>query len=236
LLLAMVASSAHACDVIRPFTPEREFVLIGEVVGTVGPFRSPSFDHSAWGLEVEVREAIQLPRAAQRRYEVVPLLDCDRGGYSREQIEQWFPAGLAVLVVAEEARVFPDATGRLRLERESDGYGFVVSNRGADGDLTNADVLFDYEAYADNGALRARAPRLAEFELFKDLVRLKQAADDATKLALLARLRHYPCCTNHFRFEDLVNAHLATPALGASLVLERRAIEAADHEAFQSRP
>lgn len=237
-LLSFYSFHVVACDVIRRYEPEKEYVFIGKVLEIVGPFHSPRFAKNYWGLKIMVEEEIQLPSSPKTHFEVVPLRDCNHGGFSREQIEGWYPLGSEVLVVAEKAKVLSEVVpgGNIRLERESDGYGFIVNNRIETGRrLTDHSILFDYKKYAANMPFREKAPHLAEFELLKDLRRLRLAKNDSEKITVLKRLVYYPCCNTFFDFESIVKTNLLDPGRAGHLIKERKRVETDYYEEFRKR-
>jgi hypothetical protein len=159
-------------------------------MATVGPLSSPKFKFSGavWGLKVVVEEAIHLPQVPKQAFEVVPYADCNGGGFSKDQIEKSYPVGSQVLVVATLAQMLtselPD--GNLRLERLSNGRGFIASSRFLP---KRSAVDFNYR-----GADIYRA----QFELRRDLQSLESANTKTQKSAVLGRLLLFPCCTSVF--------------------------------------
>jgi hypothetical protein len=221
---------SFACDfvpapLVRP--DPKEFVFLGKVMAPVGPLSSPKFKFSGavWGVKVAVEEAVHLPQVPKQAFEVVPYTDCNWGGFSEDQIKKSYPVGSQVLVVATLAQFLtndlPD--GNLRLERLSNGRGFVASSR-----------ILPKRSAADFNYRGADIHR-AQYELRRDLQRLESATTKAQKTAVLGRLLLFPCCTNVFDYSTIFEAYAPTPLRAAQLIRDRQEIERKEHEAWVRR-
>ncbi|HZH30664.1 MAG TPA: hypothetical protein VEY11_07860 [Pyrinomonadaceae bacterium] len=212
ILLACIIAPAisRGCSLaatpVKGFDPA-EYIFTGEVVNIVGPFESKKFKGKTWGLKVKVDEAIYLPKTPAGYFEVFPYelgADCLTGGTSKEKLEKYYPVGTKIKVIAKEAKLLPvsPSGGNIRLEDLPGSPGSVSRNNYEDGRLmASARPVFDYKNYrqvtpADYVGgfmpfLDARV-RLPEFELRKDLLRLRNAKTESEKFRILERLLYYP--------------------------------------------
>lgn len=114
--------------------------------------------------------------------------------------------GSKIKVIAAEAKLLSGKLGggNIRLEDLPGSLGSVSRNYYEDGrQMTSAQPVFDYRNYKEVAAadyvsdfmpfLEAHV-RLPEFELRKDLLRLRNAKSEAEGLKILERLLYYPTC------------------------------------------
>jgi hypothetical protein len=191
---------------VKGFDPA-EYIFTGEVISIVGPFESKKFKGKAWGLKVKVDEAIYLPKAPASYFEVFPYglgVDCSTAGTSKTELEKYYSVGSKIKVIATEAKLLPGRPGggNIRLEDLPSSTGSVSRNSYEDGrQMTSAQAVFDYRNYKEVAPaeyvrgfmpfLDARV-RLPEFELRKDLLRLRKAKSGAERFGILERLLYYP--------------------------------------------
>lgn len=211
LLVSIIAPpTSWGCSLAVPpvkgFDPG-EYIFTGEVISIVGPFESKKFRGKAWGLKVKVEDAIYLPKAPASYFEVFPYelwADCLTAGTSKEELEKDYPVGSKIKVIAKEAKLLPGmlSGGNIRLEDLPSSPGSVSRNYYEDGrQMTSARPVFDYRNYkevAPADYVRDSTPflnahvRLPEFELRKDLLRLRNAKSEAERVKILERLLYYP--------------------------------------------
>ena len=198
---------------VKGFDPA-EYIFTGEVLNIVGPFESKKFQGKAWGLKVKVDEAVYLPKATASYFEVFPYelwADCSTAGTSREELGKYYPVGSKIKVIAKEAKLLPSklSDGNIRLEDLPGSLGSVSRNYYEDGrQMTSTQSGFDYRNYkrvTPADYVRDFMPfldahgLLPEFELRKDLLRLRNAKSEAERVKILERLLYYPeCCDLDF--------------------------------------
>ena len=226
---------------LKKFDP-KEYVFTGEVTGIVGPFGATKFERRAWGLKVKVDEAVYLPKTPRGSFEVFPYhlgADCSTVGVSKEELKKRYPVGSKVKVIAKEARLLPGrpGAGDVRLEIEPGSLGHVSRNYYEDGRLmTSARSVFDYRSYRrvtvadyvkDFMPFLDAHGLLPEFELRKDLLRLRNARARAERLAILGRLVYYPECCD-LDFLKIAKDHLGDSQELKALAARREAWDARD--------
>ena len=248
LLLITCVGASHAargCTLglpsLKKFDP-KEYVFTGEVTDIVGPFESSKFEGRAWGLRVRVDEAVYLPKTPRGSFEVFPYhlgADCSTVGVSKEELEKRYPVGSKVKVIAREARLLPGrpGAGDVRLEIEPGSQGHVSRNYYEDGrPMTSARSVFDYRGYkrvTPQDYVKDFMPfldahgLLPEFELRKDLLRLKNAKARAERLSILERLVYYPECCD-LDFLKIAKDHLGDSEELKALAERREAWDARD--------
>jgi hypothetical protein len=196
---------------VRDFD-RNEYIFIGEVIGLAGPFASHKFKPQAWGLKIKVDDPIYLPKTPASYFEIVPFeswSDCTTKGIEREDLIHDFPIGSKVKVIARAAKLLPGKLddGNIRLEITSGSLGSISRNDDAGRSMTSSQSVFDYKAYRgitvsdwdSNNPLHYAHSVLPEFELRKDLLRLRNAGDEAQRTMILERLVYYPdCCDLDF--------------------------------------
>jgi hypothetical protein len=231
ILLACMIAPAISRGCSLPATPVKgfdpaEYIFTGVVIDIVGPFESKKFRGKAWGLKVKVDETIYLPKTPANYFEVFPYqlgVDCSTVGTSKVKLEKYYPVGAKIKVIAKEAKLLPGKPGggNIRLEDLPDSPGSVSRNYYEDGRLmASARPVFDYKNY------RQAAPadyvsdfmpfldahvRLPEFELRKDLLRLRSAKSESEKFRILERLLYYPERWS-LDFAGIAKDHVKEPA------------------------
>ncbi|HEX8493619.1 MAG TPA: hypothetical protein VF658_12300 [Pyrinomonadaceae bacterium] len=232
LLCPVVSLSCSlAIPPIKEFDPA-EYIFTGEVIGFAGPFESKKFHQKAWGLKVKVEEKIYLPRTPASYFEVFPFVswsDCSTAGTSIEELVKYFPIGSKVKVIAKAAKLLPNKLldGNIRLEDSPRNSGNISRNYYEDGrQMTDAEAVFDYQSYkivtADD-YVRDFMPfvtaysLLPEFELRKDLFRLRNAKTEDVKIKILERLLDYPRPT-YLDFETIIKSYIYNPATAKTLI------------------
>lgn len=226
---------------LKGFDPA-EYVFTGEVTGIVGPFESKKIKGRAWGLKVKVEEAVHLPKTPGGSFEVFPYklwASCETAGTPGEELEKYFPVGSKVKVIAKAAELLPGepGAGDLRLEILPGSLGDVTRNDYEDGrPMTSARSVFDYRNYKrvtpadyvkDFMPYLDAHGALPEFELRKDLLRLRNARTRGEKLSVLERLVYYPECCD-LDFTRIVRDHLGGSKAAKALAERRRAWDRRD--------
>jgi hypothetical protein len=209
LLMLRGAWQASGCSLISippvEVNPD-EAVFSGRVVGMVehgqgGP--------ALWGIRVTVLESILSPGGLVEEYIVFPFFlgsDCSKSPVPKDWLQKEYPLGASVWVVG--SRFESDDSGRLWETWEGSG-SYIARN--STRPVATARTMFDYR---DNpNAL------LAEFELRKDLLRLKQSRTPREKERILQRLAFYHGFKEHEdRFRYLVERHLEDKVAVAELM------------------
>jgi hypothetical protein len=231
LCRAAVAGCTLSLPPVKAFDAT-EYVFTGRVMNLAGPHAGGPGGRDAWGLLVEVEEAIHLPEAA-RTYEVYPYhlgADCSDIPWESEDVLKAYPFGTRVRVAAHRAK---SASGRaegggvVRLE-VLHVYGVLAHNTAEGGEVT-ASSVYDYKKFRPYPQTQpAPAERLAEahytrptFELRKDLLRLKRAASEAERVEILERLVDYP--DGEVDFKSVAESHVKNPAARKALLRKREA-------------
>ena len=226
---------------VKGFDPT-EYVFTGEVTDIVGPFESAEFEGRAWGLKVKVDEAVYLPKTPRGSFEVFPYnlgADCSTVGVTKEELEKYYPVGSKVKVIAQEARLLKGRPGEgdMRLEIQPDSLGNVSRNYYEDGrTMTFAGSVFDYRSYRrvtvkdyvkDFMPFLDAHGKLPEFELRKDLLRLRNARARDERLSILERLVYYPQCCD-LDFAKILKDHLGNSKASKALTKRREAWDKRD--------
>lgn len=211
---------------------DAEYVFTGRVAEVVGPLGSKR-SGAVWGLLVDVDERVHEPSQLGARAEVFPFhlgADCSDVPWDREALTHFFPAGTRVRVIAVKSRAFkePAADGALRLDAYLYDNGHVARNELAGARMTSAAAVYDYAAFerpgeeqtdANEPVLEARWS-LPEFELRKDLLRLRRAEAPAERAQILERLAGYPSA-HALDFEKIAHRHVKDDQALAGLLKKR---------------
>ena len=176
-----------------------EFVFTGTVTELVElPDQGPQVD-STVGVRVRVRESILRPRWAKPSGEYIVHLfslgaDCIKRRRGEQSILEDYAPGTEVWVIARKAGSGSD----IDLEVwEGDGAYMMPNPKPP----TSARAVSDYR--------KIKASLLPEFELRKDLLRLRQSSSDREREKILMRLAFYPDYRwREERFLALVNSNL----------------------------
>lgn len=184
-----------------------EYIFIGKVVGYTEALRLPGSRMQTVGLIVEVTERINLPKTPEAHFEVFPYnlgADCSILGTDKNELEEEFPDGAEVRVIAKEAKLLPSVLtdGDIRLEVRPEEPSGIARNFYENGErMTSANSIFNYETF------RAPTPAdytedfmpfldakvfLPDFELRKDLLRLEKSKTQPEKSQILQRLLYLP--------------------------------------------
>lgn len=240
LVLLLQSNISFGCTLgLRPLRgfDRNEYIFIGEVVGIVGSFESGRFREKAWGLRIRVDDPVYLPRTPASYFEVIPYelwADCSTAGTSEEELIREFPIGSKVKVIAKEARLLPSrlSDGNIRLEILPGSLGSISRNYYEDGRLmSSSQSVFDYQAYRrimPSDYTESFMPFLdahvvlPEFELRKDLLRLRNARTEEGRVSILERLIYYPECCD-FDFHRIARNHIRNRRVRDSLIERREA-------------
>jgi hypothetical protein len=238
LILLLQSNVSIGCSLgippLRGFD-RNEYIFMGEVVGIVGSFESSKFRERAWGLRIRIDDTVYLPRTPANYFEVIPYelwADCSTAGTSEEKLIREFPIGSKVKVIAKEAKLLPSGLGggNIRLEILPGSLGNISRNYYEDGrPMTSSQSVFDYQAYRrtmPSDYTESFMPfldaqvLLPEFELRKDLLRLKNARTEGEKVSILQRLIFYPECCD-FDFHRITRNHIRNRRVRGSLIKRR---------------
>jgi len=181
------------------------YIFIGEIVEVIKnvKYESRGVKGEAVGFKVKVSENIYSQKQAAY-FEVFPLHltpSCGLSSYTKELLEQ-FSVGSRVRVVAKETTVFKNSSGEnsiTRLDTSIYNHGSFSKNDVSANLQTSAKSIYDYSSFtakqrktAADDALVASNYYLPEFELRKDLLRLKEAKSEDEKIKIVERLVFYP--------------------------------------------
>jgi hypothetical protein len=173
-----------------------EVVFTGRVVEVVEHGQGSA---ALWGIRVMVVESILSPGRPAADYIVFPFVlsfDCSKNPVSKDWLLKEYPIGVSVWVVGN--RFESDNSGRLWEAWEGSGSYMA---RNSTRPLATGRTIFDYQ---DNPNAF-----LAEFELRKDLLRLKGSRTPREKERILRRLAFYHGFKEQEdRFRYLVERHL----------------------------
>ena len=182
-----------------------EYVFTGKVAEVVGPLKSKR-SGEVWGLLVDVDEKVHAPAPLAARAEVFPFhlgADCGDEPWDKEELTRYFPAGAKVRVIAVKSKVFKDsaADGTVRLDAFLYDRGNLAQNEADGAQMTSASTVYDYanfkkpteeEQTDENEPVTDARWSLPDFELRKDLLRLRRADAEAERLQILDRLSAFP--------------------------------------------
>ncbi|MCA1613171.1 MAG: hypothetical protein LC800_03235 [Acidobacteria bacterium] len=207
LVTAAPAGGSRRCSLslkpIEKFDAD-EFVFTGKVAETVGPLKSKR-SGEVWGVLVDVDEKVHAPASLGARAEVFPYhlgADCSDVPWDKQELARFFPPGAKVRVIAVRSRVFkePAADGAVRLDVYLYDRGDLARNALDGAQMTSASTVYEYadfkkpegEQTDENEPLMDARWSLPEFELRKDLLRLRRADSEAARVQVLERLAAYP--------------------------------------------
>ena len=211
---------------------DAEYVFTGRVAEIVGPLKSERAGQ-VWGLLVEVDEKIHAPSDLGARAEVFPFHlapDCGDVPWRREELARFFPAGMKVRVIATRSQVFkePAADGAVRLDAYLYNKGEVSRNELGGSQMTSASAVYDYSSFKrpeeeetdESEPLIEARWSLPQFELRKDLLRLRDADAEAARLQILERLVAYPSSYD-FKFDAVARRYVKDEQALAELLKKR---------------
>lgn len=180
------------------------YIFIGEVIDILEPvkYESEGMMAEAVGLKIKASENIYFPKQAAY-FEVFPLrLTASCGLRSdMKQVREHYPVGSQVRVVAKEATVFKNqlANSIIRLETSIYNRGSIARNDLNERLKTSAKIFYDYKNFVERQRTTAAEDALfdsnyylPEFELRKDLFRLKETKSEDERTKILERLVFYP--------------------------------------------
>jgi hypothetical protein len=237
-LLSLNVASGCATITVPSLTKfdSSEYIFIGEVMGVAEPIKSEKFHGEAWGLEIRVLDAVNLPKSTAKHFVVVPFdleSDCKDKGRSKDELLRYFPRGSEVRVIAKESKYAESrmADGNIRLEILPDNLGSVARNYSALGkQVTSVASIYNYKPYVvgnpcgnsdkDMPDYEANM-RLPDFEFRKDLLRLKNAESERRKVEILERLIYLPDSSREYL--DVTGQHLKNKRTIKRLNKEREA-------------
>lgn len=227
--LIFVAQFVDGCTLkSKPFTDfdSSEYIFIGEVIGyseTLNFNRKqnhtdtqPNYEikfSQANGLKVKVKEFVNLPKTPMTHFEVFPFhvgSNCETLGLTKSEIEESYPLNSEILVIANEANIFPHQLpdGNFRLE-EVKPRNIVVSNIGKNNRKRfSIDGFFDYQKNNQPKGFRSDDYIVSRFELRKDLLRLKKSEELTARREILNRLLYYYKSYNFFDFYEIARKYL----------------------------
>jgi hypothetical protein len=174
---------------------------------------------------VRVTHELNLPNKSGDYLEVYPLgltNACEETGTSQEALKEFYPTRSKIRVVGVEASRFDSrsADGTIRLALTEMNGGLVARNDLSDGFDTTAETVYDYKkdkehtrSAQDKASVFYYYSRLGDFELRKDLIRLRDAKKVSERFAILKRLSDYSyydidyslLVKNHIQNKRLVN-------------------------------
>lgn len=181
------------------------YIFIGEVVEVLESvkYESQGIKTDAVGLKIKVSENVYSPKPTTF-FEVFPLRLTPSCGLRSDgkEIREHYPIGSQVRVIAKEATVFkyqPAESSIIRLETSIYNKGSIARNDLSDNLRTSAKSFYDYSSFVERqrttpveDALHDSNYYLPEFELQKDLFRLKETKSEDERTKILERLVFYP--------------------------------------------
>lgn len=209
LSLTFASKFAYGCSLMpTPLTDfdQSEYIFIGDVVGYTNPLkfnRKQNYTDSeldyelkfsqANGLIVKVKEFINLPKTPKTHFEVIPFnvgSICETLGYTKLELEKYYPKGTEILVIANEAKIFSYKleNGNFRLE-ERKARSIVTPN--ADKSNVKRFVIkriYDYQKNSQPKEMATDDYYISRFEMRKDLLRLKNAATQKERDEIINRI------------------------------------------------
>ena len=225
IAILLFANNALGCKLalapITNFNPA-EYIFIGDIVEVIesAEFESEGVKASAVGFKVKVTENIYSPKQAAY-FEVFPLrltTTCGLSSDTKKLLEQ-FPVGSKVRVVAAEATIFknqPANNSTIRLETSIYNCGTFSRNDLILNLQTSANTLYDYRSFVEKERTTAAEDAmfesnydLPEFELHKDLFRLREAKSESETTKILERLSFYPHVYN-LAFPKIARTYLVS--------------------------
>lgn len=196
--LIFIARIAFGCSIpgqqIAKFD-DTQYIFIGIVRGYTEPHESAKLRGQAYGLVVDVKESIYLPRTPKTNFEIFPIslwADCSLGGRPLEKLKASYPAGSEIRVIAKAAEIITAAgyENVIKLEmRPSDNTDLSLNADRNGRSLTSRDSIFDYKLFVyDSGQDPLGKAFLPSFEAIKDLLRLRNSSTQEEKNAVLDRI------------------------------------------------
>lgn len=217
------ANAAFGCSLhIQPISDfdTAHYIFIGEIVEVIEnvDYNSQGITDKAIGFKVKVSENIYSPKQASY-FEVFPLsLTASCGLVSdTKELREKYSVGSQVRVVAKEGKIFknqPAGNSTVRLETSIFNRGSFSRNDLSENLRTSARTFYDYSSFVKKEftigvehALLESNHYLPEFELRKDLLRLKESKSEDERIKILERLVFYPHIYR-FGFPKVVRVYL----------------------------
>lgn len=224
ITIPILAYSALSCSLKANYLSEfnkTEYVFIGKVIGyTDQPLefkRNIPEEYNkgvykyAYGLIVKVKESVNLPKTPKSHFEVFPFdLDsaCNSLGVKASKLQQDFPLNSEILVVVEQATLFPHIleNGNFRLEKKFARSNVIALNKDKDNKpLTNATSILEYIEPKIVSDFEDKY-FLFDFEARKDLKRLQESNTKKEKDEAINILIKNP--TRSINFFELLRLNL----------------------------
>lgn len=207
IIFLFIGNSAFGCSLALKRISDFDighYIFIGEVVEVIKQNKPKTDENKALpiGLKIKVVENVFSPKQSSF-YEVYQLdiqADCSLAVNTKELNER-FPVGSQVRVIAKEATVLREQTTNsvIQLETSVFNKGSIARNDLSDIHRTSAKSFYDYRSFVP---MKAKSPAeyllsesislLPEFELRKDLLRLKESKSEDERIKILERLIFYP--------------------------------------------
>jgi hypothetical protein len=232
LLLLVYQISTPAClGCSLIFTPIKAFnskerIFTGVVLGVVGPLETNNSQEKFWGLKIKVDEVVYFPELSTQSIEVFAIglsASCSDLGVSKENLEQFYPQGTKLKVIAQAAKILPKAPTRetIRLETSSANLTNFSKNVSEEGkSLSDATSYFNYKTYREPEFPEYADKLLPAFELRKDLLRLDKAKSQSERLTILKRLLFFPD-DSFVDFEGIARKNINNSVTLRRLLMER---------------
>lgn len=178
---------------------DSEYVFIGEIAGYTSSLQGKGLRGDAFGLLIQPREIVHLPKKPKLHFEVFPILlwaDCSLSGTSLDKLKIDFRVGTEVRVIAKESSILPRSKNDalVRLEDRPGELGSITVNVDEKGmRMTSAESIFDYRTYSFNIDEDSDSKYLLpSFEIRKDLYRLAKSRSASERTQILERLLYVP--------------------------------------------
>lgn len=208
IAFSFFANTAFGCSLLISPTSDFDtthYIFIGEIVEVLDNvnYDSQGVKDKAVGFKVKVSENIYSPKQATY-FEVFPLRLTPSCGLMSDtkKMRELFSVGSQVRVVAKEATVFknqPVESSTIRLETSIRNRGSFSRNDLSENLRTTAKTFYDYSSFVQKQGTTAAEDALVEsnyylleFELEKDLLRLKESKSEDERTKILERLVFYP--------------------------------------------
>ena len=223
-MLVLFYSEIWACSLIYSppykFNPD-EYIFVGKVISHVVSNQigqSNNIINKYYGFLVEIVDVIYLPEKSKKYFEVYPLSlgpACDEGPVSKKYIENFFPIGSEVRIVAKKTKIKFDKLNDSNIQLEVSPHNqftlslnyqrvpYLISTKGSifnykntsrDSLLNMVNRLADSLKIEDSeqrNVLSYSVECQKDFELRKDLYRLYSSNDDKEKVKIIYRLKNF---------------------------------------------